>query len=99
MFDLSGVGNIFKYYSNLLVVGSTGFVDKNAIHIIKTSWILYLLAIVGSSRFVINIINNIKSRFGKKGYAGISIYYLIIFVLSVASLIGESYSPFLYFKF
>lgn len=99
MFDLGGVGEIFKFYSNMLVFGASSFIDSNAIYIFKTSWLIYLAAILGSSRFIINLINNIKSRFGKRGYIGISIYYLIIFIISVASLVGESYSPFLYFKF
>lgn len=99
LFDFQSVSQILKFYSNLFVVGANGIVDGTALYFIKTYWKLIVLAIVGSTPFAIGLINNIKFRFGKKGYAFLSIFYLLIVFLSVASLVGDSYSPFLYFKF
>ena len=99
MFDLEGVSQIGRFYSRLLVFGSSGLIDGNALYILKTSWKLFVLAIIGASPFVLGLINNVKSRFGRGGYAFLSVCYLLIFLLSVASLVGDSYSPFLYFKF
>ena len=99
LFDFTSLSEIFKFYSNMFIFGSTGLVDKEALHIIKTSWKLMLPAIIGSTPFVMKVINNIKSRFGKRGYIGMSVFYIVVLYLSVASLVGDSFSPFLYFKF
>lgn len=99
LFDFTSLSEIFKFYSNMFIFGSTGLVDKEGLHIIKTSWKLMLPAIIGSTPFVMKVINNIKSRFGKRGYIGMSVFYIVVLYLSVASLVGDSFSPFLYFKF
>lgn len=99
MFDLQGVSQIFKFYSNMLVFGSTGVVDSTALYMIRTSWRLMLPAIIGATPFALGVIDKVKTRFGRRGYIAISIFYLVVFLLSVSSLVGESYSPFLYFKF
>lgn len=99
MFDIQGVSNIVKYYGNMFIIGADHFIDPTAKYLIKTTWKLILLAMIGSTTFVKGVIDNIKSRFGTRGYIGISVFYAIIFILSVASLVGESYSPFLYFNF
>lgn len=99
MFDLKGLSQIANFYSRLLVFGASGFVDGKALYILKTSWKLFVLAIIGASPFVLRLINNIKSRFGRSGYTFLSVCYVLIVLLSVASLVADSYSPFLYFKF
>ena len=99
MFDLQGISQILRFYSRLLVFGASGFVDGNALYIIKTSWKLFVLAIMGSSPLVLRLISDVKNRFGKGGYIFLSVCYILIVILSVASLVGDSYSPFLYFKF
>lgn len=99
LFDFTSIFDISKFYSNMFVFGATGIVDKQALHIIKTSWKLIVLAIIGSTPFAMKVINNIKYRFGTKGYIGISVFYIAILYLSVSSLVGDSFSPFLYFKF
>lgn len=99
MFDLQSISEIIKFYGNMFVFSANGFVDNTAIHIIKTSWKLIIPAIIGSTPFILGIINKVKVRFGRRGYLGISIFYFLILILSVSSLVGDSYSPFLYFKF
>lgn len=99
MFDVDGVSNIMKYYGNMFIIGANHIIDPTAVYLIKTTWKLLLIAVIGSSTLVIRVINNIKSRFGIGGYIAVSVFYAIIFILSIASLVGESYSPFLYFNF
>lgn len=99
MFDLDGVGNIFKFYSNLFIIGANGIVDSTGLYILSTSWKIILIAMIGSTTVVKKLLDNLKSRFGMKGYIAVSVYYLVIFILSVSFLVGESYSPFLYFNF
>lgn len=99
MFDLQGISQIMKFYSNMFVVGASGIIDPSAKYLFTTSWKIIVIAMIGSTTLVKSVIDNIKSRFGKAGYIAISIFYFVIFMLAVSSLIGESYSPFLYFNF
>lgn len=99
MFDVQGVSNILKFYGNLFFVGANGITDGTAIYLFKTNWKIIIPAIIGSTPFVLTLIDNIKSRFGRRGYFAISVFYFLIVFLSMASLVGDSYSPFLYFRF
>ncbi|MDY5964549.1 MAG: MBOAT family O-acyltransferase [Peptostreptococcus porci] len=99
LFDFQSVTQILKFYSNLFVLGANGVVDSTAIYLLRTNWKIIVPAIIGSTPFALKLIDNIKHRFGRNGYFFISIFYFVVVVLSVASLVGESYSPFLYFKF
>ncbi len=99
LFDFQSVTQILKFYSNLFVLGANGVVDSTAIYLLRTNWKIIVPAIIGSTPFALKLIDNVKSRFGRNGYFFVSIFYIVIIVLSVASLVGESYSPFLYFKF
>ncbi|SFE72487.1 MBOAT family O-acyltransferase [Peptostreptococcus sp. D1] len=99
LFDFQSVTQILKFYSNLFVLGANGVVDSTAIYLLRTNWRIIVPAIIGSTPFALKLIDNIKCRFGRNGYFFVSIFYIFIVVLSVASLVGESYSPFLYFKF
>lgn len=99
LFDFQSVTQILKFYSNLFVLGANGVVDSTAIYLLRTNWKIIVPAIIGSTPFALKLIDNVKHRFGRNGYFFVSIFYIVIIVLSVASLVGESYSPFLYFKF
>ncbi|MDY4560279.1 MAG: MBOAT family O-acyltransferase [Peptostreptococcus porci] len=99
LFDFQSVTQILKFYSNLFVLGANGVVDSTAIYLLRTNWKIIVPAIIGSTPFALRLIDNVKHRFGRNGYFFVSIFYIVIIVLSVASLVGESYSPFLYFKF
>lgn len=99
MFDLQGVSNIMKYYGNMFLIGADGFIDPTFKYLLGTTWKVMLIAMIGSTTLVKRTIENIKSRFGMKGYIAVTIFYFVIFILAVSSLVGESYSPFLYFNF
>ena len=99
MFDLQGVSDIMKYYANMFFIGADGFVDPTFKYLLATSWKIIFVSMIGSTTLIKKVIDNIKSRFGFKGYIAMTIFYFVIFVLAVSSLVGESYSPFLYFNF
>lgn len=99
MFDVAGVSNIFHYYSNMLIFGANGIVDSFSLYILKTNWIILLIALIGIGPGFLNLVKNIRIRCGVKGCIIVGAFYVLIFVLSTASLVGESYSPFLYFQF
>ena len=49
---------------------------------------LFVLAIIGASPFVLGLINNVKSRFGRGGYA-FFVSMLFIDIPSISSLLGR----------
>ena len=99
MFELYSIGDIFKFYKTLFFGGTLGIIDPRGKYLLKCFWKLIFIAILGSSEYGINRINDIKLKYGKNGYIFMAIIYMVIFTLSVASLVGSSYSPFLYFQF
>ncbi len=83
MFDIEGLSNIMNYYGNMFIIGANHIVDQTAIYFLKTTWKLIFIAMLGSTRLGVRMISNIKSRFGTRGYIAISVFYAIIFFISV----------------
>lgn len=95
------LGYAFHYIGTLFGIGASGFADKQALFYIVTNWLLFLLAVLGSSRLGYSMLNRIIGEFGstraRKAAAGV--VYIGIFLISVAYLVTESFNPFLYFRF
>lgn len=100
-FSSPSLGYAFQYLGVMFGPGASGFADKQALFYIFTHWLLYLIAIAGSSAFGINLLKRIMSepnsvKVRKIVAGGI---YIGIFLISVAFLVTESFNPFLYFRF
>lgn len=95
------LGYAVNYIGVMFGVGASAFVDKQALFFASSHWLLYLLAIIGSSSFGFGIMNRIIGNHEdirtKKVAAGI--VYIGMFLISVAYLVTGSYNPFLYFRF
>lgn len=98
IFDMSSVSQIAKFISVMFGVGAKT-ADSQFFYMLRSNWKLIFIAIIGSTPLVNVVIKNFKYRFGNRGRIGVGVFYFLIVVLSTAMLIGESYSPFLYFKF
>ena len=70
-------------------------------HILLSNWLIYLMAVLGSSSIGYRLMRNIQrapgSRVGK--YTMTGVMYLVMFALSLAFLVTQSFNPFLYFRF
>lgn len=95
------LGYAVSYIGTLFGAGASAFADKQALFFVFTNWLLFLLAILGSSSFGYTFMKRMIGEFNsvrmRKAAAGI--IYIGIFLISVAYLVTESFNPFLYFRF
>ena len=95
------IGYAFDYIGVMFGIGASAFADKQALFYVFTHWLLYLIAVLGSSARGFNLLKCVIGAFDsvrvRKVAAGV--VYIGIFLISVAYLVTESFNPFLYFRF
>ena len=95
------LGYAVRYLSAMFGAGASAFIDKQALYFILTHWLLYAVAVLGSSAAGYSLIRRFVGVFddnrAKKTAAGI--VYIGMFLISIAYLVTESFNPFLYFRF
>ena len=69
------------------------FIDDKFMFFIKNYFIFYLFGII----FATPIVKKIKRNTVTKII--VAIIYIFLFILTVSSLVGDTYNPFLYFRF
>ena len=100
MFDLNSVSGITSYLKAMFGMNRLSvFADSYTAYMFGSYKFLLIFGIIGATPVIYNFIKNVRLKLGKKGRIAVAIYYGLIVVLSTAMLVGESYSPFLYFKF
>ena len=95
------LGYAVRYLSAMFGAGASAFIDKQALYFILTHWLLYAVAVLGSSAAGYSLIRRFVGVFdnnrAKKTAAGM--VYIGMFLISIAYLVTESFIPFLYFRF
>lgn len=101
LFFSPSLGYALKYVGAMFGIGAGGILDKQAFYFLTSNWLLYLVAVLGSSPTGFRLMKNLqKTPRGWRGKVAVSgALYLALFVISVAFLITESFNPFLYFRF
>lgn len=94
------LGYALRYLASMAGAGA-GIVDSKGAFLLYTHWLLYLLAVLGSSSFGLRLLNAPPRMFrsGKAGAVTAAVIYMGIFVVSVAFLVTDTFNPFLYFRF
>lgn len=95
------LGSAMEYLGVMFGPGANGLIDKQAVFYVITHWLLYLLAILGSStagyrgiRYIIDSFEDVRAK-----KAAAAIIYIGIFLISIAYLVTEPSNSLLYFKF
>ena len=95
------LGSAFQYLGVMFGIGAKGFIDSQGIYFLATNWLIYLVAVIGSTSIgfylLDRIVYNYRNGEGRKEIS--CVIYLLIFLISVAFLVTENYNPFLYFRF
>ena len=101
LFFSPSLGYALKYAGVMFGIGASGLVDKLGWFYLLSNWLIYLMAVLGSSSIGYRLMRNIqrapRSRVGK--YTMTGVMYLVMFALSLAFLVTQSFNPFLYFRF
>ncbi|HIW40711.1 MAG TPA: MBOAT family protein [Candidatus Mediterraneibacter vanvlietii] len=88
-------------YLFAMIGGGAGIVDAQGVFFLYTHWLLWLLAVAGSSAFGLKLIR-LATRISKsrRMQTALSvIVYIGMFLISVAFLVTDTFNPFLYFRF
>lgn len=88
-------------YLGSMIGGGAGIVDSEGAFLLFTHWLLYLLAVLGSSALGLRLVNLVPRMLGneKAKAAAAAVIYMGIFVISAAFLVTDTFNPFLYFRF
>ena len=101
LFFSPSLGYALKYVGVMFGIGASGLMDKLGWFYLLSNWLIYLMAVLGSSSIGYRLMRNIQrapgSRVGK--YIMTGVMYLVMFALSLAFLVTQSFNPFLYFRF
>lgn len=97
-FDADNLRVAIEYIKVMLGFGNS-IVDKLGAYLINTNIILIVLSIVLATNILKKFIENIMKFFKKQDLVLIVFIEFIIFIVSIAYLVAETYNPFLYFRF
>ena len=88
-------------YLAAMVGGGAGIVDSEGAFLLFTHWLLFLLAVLGSSSFGLRLLNAVPRllRNEKAKAVTAAVIYMSVFVIAVAFLVTDTFNPFLYFRF
>ena len=88
-------------YLLAMIGGGAGIVDATGVFLLFTHWLLYLLAVIGSSSLGLNIIKAVI-RAPRNQYVQLmvaAVIFIGMFLVSIAFLVTGTFNPFLYFRF
>ena len=82
-------------------MGVNGLADRQAIYLLTTHWLLFLLCIAGSSSIGWSFLRALTESYkkGRTQRVASCIVYMGLFLISVSFLVTETFHPFLYFRF
>ena len=94
-FSQTDFGALGHYLGTMFGIGASGFIDKTALYYLKTGFILLLISILICRPAPYQYFKRLVRR---RPVAAV-IINLILFALSIAYMVYNSYTPFLYAKF
>jgi len=96
IFAVDSVGMFTNYLGNMFNIFKYPFIDTTFIFYFKNYFVILCAGILLSTPIYQNIKNKLK---GKMWFSISLILYIVFFIITVAYLVGDSYNPFLYFRF
>lgn len=94
IFACDDMSLLTRYIGNMF--GSFGFVDSNTLFYILNYAILLVVMVIGCTSLPKKLATKINSKF--RFMLEVE-FVLVMILLSIAMLVGDSYNPFLYFRF
>ena len=100
IFNSESLGDITRELKNMFFINKIPFIGKESIYYLKNYLLLFIIAIIGATPLMKNIVNKMKeSRYKNVINVMEPIVCVILLILTTAFLIDESFNPFLYFRF
>ena len=99
IFDMNTLSSAMEYISIMFGLSNNLVVDKLSLFILSNNIVILLIGIICSTTLLPNVFKKLRCSLKKSNIFIIISMYLIIFILSISYLVGESFNPFLYFRF
>ena len=99
IFDMNTLSSAMEYISIMFGLSNNLVVDKLSLFILSNNIVILLIGIICSTTLLPNVFKKLRCSLKKSNIFIIISIYLIIFILSISYLVGESFNPFLYFRF
>ena len=98
IFALTDFGAIGNYFAALF--GAHGGADSETLYLLTTNLILLVIAGVASTRLPARLAERLVQRMHPAGQTAVKcVFYAGVLLMCIAFLVGDSYNPFLYFRF
>lgn len=99
IFNVTDIDSLIIFIKGMFGIG-TKLYNFESLYCLKMSAMILLIALIGIGPFLKNTITRLKKGELNKVVQGLEIiWFLIIFTLSVVSIISSSFNPFIYFRF
>lgn len=95
IFAFTDLDSVINYIKIMFGVGNTTLINSEAVYYFKNYFVIILIGVICS----IPIFKKIKIKNENINAVFSSIIYIGLFLLSTASLVSDTYNPFLYFRF
>lgn len=99
IFDMNTLADSGNYIKIMFGFSNNIFIDNITKYILNNNFIILVLGLICSTKLIRVYSNKIKSTFRKNDVFLIASINLLILIISTAYLVGETYNPFLYFRF
>ena len=98
IFALTDFGAIWNYFAALF--GAHGGADAQTMYLLTTNISLLLVAALACTRWPAHAANDLLTRLPRAAQTLLRcLFYAAVLLMCVAFLVGDSYNPFLYFRF
>ncbi|MCI6693337.1 MAG: MBOAT family protein [Clostridium sp.] len=97
-FDSNNLTSAVEYIKVMFGLGNVNY-DSLGKYLFSTNILLILISIVMSTNIINKLIEQIKKTYKSKDLIFIVFIKTMIFIISIAYLVSETYNPFLYFRF
>ena len=95
IFAFTNLDSVISYIKVMFGIGNMPLVNNEAIYYLRNYFVIILVGVICS----IPIFNKLKSKDSNVRAILSTVVYIGLFLLSTASLVSDTYNPFLYFRF
>lgn len=99
IFAFEDLTKVKDYLLTMFHLNGTQLVNSESLYYLKNYFIIILIGIILSTPIITKLLNKLEKKKSNIRSIIITAIYIGILILSTASLVSDSYNPFLYFRF
>lgn len=99
IFAFEDLSKVKEYIGAMFNLNGLSIVNSEGLYYLKNYGVILIIGIILSTPIIANILKKLEQKQTNIRSILITIIYIGIFVLSTASLVSDSFNPFLYFRF